>query len=100
VTFAIDIPIAAVGNACRRHGVLRLRAFGSCLRDDFADDSDIDFLVEFLPGASQGVFALARLQHDLERTLGREVDLTTPRGLSRYFRDEVLAAAKVIYESA
>jgi predicted nucleotidyltransferase len=38
----------AISEACRRHGVIHLNAFGSALRDDFRpDDSDVDLLVEF-----------------------------------------------------
>ncbi|MHB0980576.1 MAG: nucleotidyltransferase family protein [Thermoleophilia bacterium] len=39
-----------IANACARHAVLRLEAFGSALRDDFvAGRSDVDLLVEFEP---------------------------------------------------
>ena len=37
---------------CRRNGVRRLAAFGSALRDDFGPESDVDLLVEFLPGSA------------------------------------------------
>ena len=40
----------AIAQACKRHGVLRLDAFGSALRADFRpDESDLDLLVEFGP---------------------------------------------------
>ena len=40
----------AISEACRRHGVSRLDAFGSSLRDDFSPgESDVDLLVEFGP---------------------------------------------------
>jgi predicted nucleotidyltransferase len=46
------------------------------------------------------LFTLLRMQHDLSDLFGREVDLTTPGSLSKYFRDDVLAAAKVLYDAA
>ena len=40
----------AIARACRRHGAIRLDAFGSALRDDFTPgESDLDLLVEFGP---------------------------------------------------
>jgi predicted nucleotidyltransferase len=86
---------------CRNYGVARLWLFGSALRDDYDPHrSDIDVLVEFLAGARRSLFTLLRMQHDLSDLFGREVDLTTPGSLSKYFRDDVLAAAKVLYDAA
>lgn len=40
----------AIAEVCQRHGVARLDAFGSALRDDFRPgESDVDLLVEFGP---------------------------------------------------
>lgn len=39
-----------IGEFCRNHGVARLSLFGSILRHDFTPASDIDLLIEFLPG--------------------------------------------------
>lgn len=86
---------------CREYHVSRLSLFGSVLREDFGPDSDVDVLVEFEPGYVPGFFQLARMEEDLSELLGgRKADLRTPRDLSRYFRDEVLASAVVQYERA
>ena len=83
---------------CRRHHMSRLSLFGSVLRDDFGPDSDIDILVEFEPGQHAG-WDFFLMQDELSEMLGRKVDLNTPGFLSRYFRDEVVAGARLIYES-
>jgi hypothetical protein len=86
---------------CRRHGVARLSVFGSVLRSDFDPDrSDVDLLVEFLPNAHKSLFKLAAMEQTLAQMLGRDVDLTTPGSLSKYFRDQVLGSAKVLYDAA
>jgi len=95
----IDIPLAKVEAFCRAHGIRRLALFGSVLRNDFTDESDIDVLVEFLPGVRVGL-AFIRLQDELSELLGRPVDLNTPGSLSRYFRDEVLQEAEDLYVAA
>jgi hypothetical protein len=80
-----------------RHGIERLALFGSVLRDDFGADSDIDLLVEFLPGRTPGLLGLAKMELELEELLGREVEIRTYHGLSCHFRDRVLAESVALY---
>ncbi len=80
-----------------RHAIRRVAAFGSVLHPDFRADSDIDLLVEFEPGRSPGLLAMAATELELGALLGREVDLRTYGDLSRYFRDEVRSTAKELY---
>lgn len=95
----IGIPNDRISELCLRHHIRRLSLFGSILRDDFGPDSDIDVLVEFEPGATPG-FGFFGIQEDLAAILGRNVDLNTPQCLSRYFVDEVLREAQVLYDAA
>lgn len=85
---------------CQREGITRLAVFGSCLRGDARPDSDLDLLVEFEPDRSIGLLTLARLARELSGLLGRPVDLRTRDDLSRYFRDQVVREARVIFEAA
>jgi predicted nucleotidyltransferase len=99
----VKIPIDETQLAafCRRYGVAKLSLFGSVLRDDFnSSRSDIDVLVEFRPGATRSLFTLVRMEHELARLFGRPVDLNTPGSVSKYFRDDVLASAEVLYDAA
>lgn len=76
--------------------IRKLALFGSVLREDFSPESDVDVLVEFEPGhiPGHGFFAM---EAELSEILGRKVDLNTPGFLSKYFRDRVMAEAKVEY---
>ena len=67
------------------------RIFGSVLHGTDKEGSDIDILVDTLPSTS--LFDLGGLQVELEETLGVPVQVVTPKELSRYFRDKVLAEA-------
>ncbi|MBM3216705.1 nucleotidyltransferase family protein [Candidatus Poribacteria bacterium] len=96
---AIALPLAQIQGFCRQNRIRRLALFGSVLRDDFAPDSDVDVLVEFEPGTRVGL-AFFAMQRDLSQILGRRVDLNTPEDLSRYFRDEVMREAEVLYDAA
>lgn len=97
ITQNIPIPLDAIRDFCERHHIRRLALFGSVLRDDFHPDSDIDVLVEFEPEHIPGL-AFITMQNELSDLLGRSVDLNTPGFLSDYFRDQVLANARVVYE--
>lgn len=95
----IPIPQDRIEDFCRRHHIRRLALFGSVLRDDFTDESDVDVLVEFEPEYVPG-FAFLDMEDELSEILHRKVDLNTPLSLSRYFRDEVLQEAEVRYVAA
>jgi predicted nucleotidyltransferase len=82
---------------CRRHGVLRLALFGSILSDDFRPDSDVDFLVEFQPNERVSLFDIGGMIVELTELVGRQVDLRTPRDLSKYFREDVVRVARPLY---
>jgi len=83
---------------CNKNNIKKISLFGSALREDFDDESDIDILVWFEPQHKPGFFELVRMEEDLSSILeGREVDLRTPKDLSRYFRDEVLGRSEEIY---
>jgi len=87
-----------IADFCQRYNIKRLAIFGSALRDDFDQDSDIDVLVDFMPGHVPGFFRLFEIEEELSVLFGgRKVDLRTPEDLSRYFRDKVIAEAQVQY---
>jgi predicted nucleotidyltransferase len=97
---SIKIPVSAdrVAEFCRRNRIRRLAFFGSVLRDDFGPLSDVDVLVEFEPGAVVGLFEIHDMEQELSAMLGgRTVQISTPKWLSKYFRDRVLAEAEVAY---
>ena len=82
---------------CKRHYIRKLSLFGSVLRSDFNNESDIDVLIEFESGHVPGLIGLAGMECELAELLGRKVDLRTPQDLSPYFRDQVVASASVQY---
>ncbi len=92
----IEISRETLHDFCERNHIRKLALFGSVLRDDFSEDSDIDVLVEFEPGHVPG-FRFFGIQDELSELLGREVDLNTPGFLSPHVRDEVLSEALVLY---
>ena len=92
----LKLPPKVIADFCERHHIRRLSLFGSALREDFGDESDLDVLVEFEPRHTPGL-AFFAMQGELSALLGRAVDLNTARFLSPYFREDVLAEAEVQY---
>ena len=93
----IPVDKAKLAAFCRRHHIRRLSLFGSVLRDDFGADSDVDVLVEFMPGHTPGL-AVVDVQEELSALLGgRRVDMVNPRYLNRRLKGRVLAEAEVQY---
>ena len=87
---------------CAHHGVRRLEAFGSILRNDFdADTSDVDILVEFDPSVASSFSNFLSLKDALAKLLGRPVDLVELKAVRnrrlRYYIEQGRAA---IYDAA
>lgn len=104
VVNGVHFPEEAIAAFCREHGVARLSLFGSILRPPtpeegtgFRPTSDVDVLVEFLPGRTPSLLGFAGMQMELSKMLDREVQLCTPPMLSRLFRDQVLREARPLH---
>ena len=90
----LNLKRTAVREAVARARTANPRVFGSVLHGTDRDGSDIDLLVDALPGAT--LFDLGGLQMELEALLGLRVDLLTPGDLPPRFRDQVLAEAQPV----
>lgn len=93
----VKLPVEAILEYCKSQPIKRLSVFGSAARNELRPDSDIDLLVEYLPDASVGLFLMARHMREFSEICGRDVDLCTPGGLSKYIREEVIESAKLVY---
>lgn len=94
----IDIPEPAIHDFCRRWKVRELSLFGSVLRADFCDDSDVDVLVEFQPDHGWGLYEIVDMEDELAAMFGRKVDLVMKGGLRNPIRRrEILKTRQVVY---
>lgn len=97
VIHGVQFPETKIGEFCAKYGVSRLSLFGSILRDDFGPDSDVDMLVEFLPGRTPGMIGFGGMILELSAMVGRRVDLRTPFDLSRHFLPLVKREARLLH---
>jgi predicted nucleotidyltransferase len=94
----IDVPVEILEQFCKKNHIRKLSLFGSVLRNDFRQESDIDVLVEFEKNRIPGLLGISKLERELSQIFGgRKVDLRTPEDLSKYFRQQVLSTAEVQY---
>jgi uncharacterized protein len=85
----------AIREATKRFNAANPRVFGSVARGEDGPDSDIDILVDALPGST--LFSLGGLQDALEQMfVGIKVDVVTSGGLPETIRGKVLAEATAI----
>ena len=76
-------------------GVTRSALFGSAARGEMTEESDIDILID--PPENMGFFGLAHLALDLEKKLGKSVDLVTYEALHPLLKSQILADEEVIF---
>ncbi len=93
-SIALDLKRAAVREAMGRFRAANPRIYGSVLRGTDHEGSDLDLLVDALPGAT--LFDLGGLQIELEDLLGVPVDLVTPGDLPPGLRQKVLLEAEPV----
>lgn len=74
-----------------RYGIRNIRVFGSFARGQARPESDLDLLVEYVPGRSG--FAFVEFCERVEELLGRKVDVVTEKSLHPLIRDKVLRQA-------
>lgn len=96
---AVILDLGAIRSACARYGVERLRVFGSVLTDRFdPETSDVDFLVVFQSERENLFHDYFDLKIELERIVGRRVDLVMERSVKNpFFKASAFGGAKEIY---
>ena len=81
-------------NALRLNDVKRASLFGSVVRGELTDESDIDLLVEFK--GRKSLLDLVGLKLELEEVLKRKVDVLTYNSLHPLLKDRILREQEVI----
>ena len=76
------------------HRVTNVRVFGSALRGDDTEDSDLDLLVE--PTSGTTLMDIAKIQVEVAKLLSLKVDVLTPNALADKFRARVLTEAVAV----
>jgi predicted nucleotidyltransferase len=97
VAAGLELPEFSVAEICRRHQVKELFLFGSAARGEMRPGSDLDLLVDFLPGARPGLLGVSAMMREFTALAGRRVDIAVKPAPKPLIRPIVLAEARLIY---
>jgi hypothetical protein len=99
----INIQEEQLRGICKRYLIRELAIFGSALREDFNEKSDVDLLIEFEPKSGITLFNIVDLKEEFEKLFGRDVDIVSKKAIQRsrnYIKRKViLENLMVIYAS-
>lgn len=90
-SFALATHRDAVRSIVESNNARNPRVFGSVVRDEDVEGSDLDIIVD--PTPEMTLFDIGAIRHELLQLLGVSVDVLTPKALPETFREKVLAEA-------
>ena len=93
-SLAFETHRRAIREIVKKYPTVNPRVFGSVLHGTAHEESDLDVLVDALPGAT--LLDLGDLEADLVQALGTRVEVLTPQDLPHKFRERVLAEAQPV----
>ena len=79
-------------------GVSSVGVFGSFVRGDETENSDIDLLVDFSGRKRTSLFDALQIQDNLEKKIGRKIDLVTKTSVSPHILPHIQSEQVVLYE--
>ncbi|MGI0482589.1 nucleotidyltransferase family protein [Geminocystis sp. CENA526] len=98
----LQISLNQLFDICQQWNIKEMALFGSVLRNDFNNESDVDFLISFQPNTPQGLLTMSQLKSQLESLLNYPVDIAIKDSLKdsdNWIRSkEILTTAQTIYE--
>ncbi|MCL1865675.1 MAG: nucleotidyltransferase domain-containing protein [Spirochaetes bacterium] len=85
-------------NLCKKYYIIELSIFGSSIRDDFTQNSDVDILVSFEHNSKITLFDIMELEKEFSLLLNREVDIVEKESLKNPIRKKrILSTREIIY---
>ena len=91
---ALELHRAEIRSVVERHRARNARVFGSVLKGNDHEGSDLDLLIDPTPETT--LFDIGAIQYELLKLLGVRVDVLTPNALPESFRAEVMAQARPV----
>jgi predicted nucleotidyltransferase len=83
---------------CKKYLINELSIFGSSIREDFTQNSDVDILVSFDNNSEISLFDIMDLESEFSKLLNREVDIVEKESLKNPIRKEkILSTREIIY---
>lgn len=94
----INIDLGELQRVAREYQISEISVFGSSIREDMSQDSDVDLLVRFAVEADVSLFDLMELEERFREVFGRPVDIVEPESLTNSVRRRsILANTERLY---
>ena len=94
----IFFKIDDIVSVCKKYRIMELSVFGSSIRDDFTQQSDVDILVSFNQNSEINLFDIMELEKEFSLILNREVDVVEKESLKNPIRkNKILSTREIIY---
>ena len=94
----IFFKIDDIVSVCKKYRIMELSIFGSSIRDDFTQESDVDILVSFDRNSGINLFDIMELEKEFSMMLNREVDIVEKESLKNPIRkNKILSTREIIY---
>jgi len=85
---------------CKKYNINELSLFGSSIRDDFKETSDIDILVSFDKNSEISLFNIIELESEFVKLFGRDVDVVEKESLKNPIRKKIILSSREIIYAA
>jgi len=92
----ISIDDSTIYEIASKYNLKELSVFGSSIRDDFSETSDVDLIIVFKNSKEISLFDLMDIQEFFEAKFSRKVDLVEPDGLRNPIRRKAIMESKEI----
>jgi len=87
-----------VVHLCKKYYIIELAVFGSSIRDDFTQSSDVDILVSFNSNSKTTLFDIIELENEFSKLFDRKVDIVEKESLKNPIRkNKILSTREIIY---
>ena len=87
-----------IAQLCKKYGINELSIFGSSIREDFTQNSDVDILVSFSETSKVSLFDIMNLERKFSELLKREVEIVEKESLKNPIRkNRILSTREIIY---
>ena len=94
----VSLDYNEVINICKKYFIKELSLFGSSIRDDFTQNSDIDILVSFEQNLTITLFDIIELEDELSKIFNKEVAILEKESLKNPIRkNKILSTREIIY---
>ena len=101
MTSHVHIDQERITSFCQKWKIREMALFGSVLREDFRQDSDVDVLISFEPNIPWSLYEWMDMIEELKTIFGRDVDLVSRDALRNPIRrGQILGSCEVVYAAA